>query len=91
MYEVKRFRPLPDSGIDGFGEWLESANWDELVNAESTSEQVKNVQAAFSDKKKLDTNLPQKTARFTNKDKPYITCELKTLDRKKKKEYAKND
>ena len=32
----------------------------------------------------------KKTVRISNKDKPFITKELKTLDRKKKKEWTKH-
>ena len=38
---------------------------------------------------KLDKYLPKKSARFTTQDQPYITCQLKKLDRRVKKEYSK--
>ena len=47
----------------------------------SPSEQVESLQITMNEN--LNKNLPEKRARFTVKDKPYITWELKTLDKKK--------
>ena len=37
----------------------------------------------------VDNNFPTKTVKFTNKDKPFMTKELKTIDRRRKKEWKK--
>ena len=52
------------------------------------TQQVEWVQEILTEN--LNKCLPQKTARFTTKDKPFLTCELKQLDRKVKNEYRKN-
>jgi hypothetical protein len=38
----------------------------------------------------VDELFPDKKVRVTKKDKEFITAELKTLDRKKKREWQKN-
>ena len=88
IYHTKTFRPLPESGVAKFGAWLESENWSNFCDDTSPDNQVQQVQDLLH--KNLNECLPQKTGRFTSKDKPYITCELKKLDKKKKKEYSKH-
>ena len=41
-------------------------------------------------KNKLDEVLPEKNIKTSNNDKPFITADLKHLDRRKKREYRKN-
>ena len=38
----------------------------------------------------LDASCPTKTVKLSTHDKPYITQEIKLLDRKRKREYCKN-
>ena len=73
-----------------FGAWLELENWSNLQCDTSLTpdNQVGKVQDLLNEN--LNQYLPLKTGRFTSNDKPYITCELKKLDRKKKKEYTKH-
>ena len=54
----------------------------------SPNEQVENFQAKVVTK--LETIFPTKKIRISSSDKPYITSELKKIDRRKKKEYRKN-
>ena len=87
-YMTRTFRPLPDSGIEHFGEWLDTEDWITVQKIHiSPSEQVNIMQDLMNEK--LDKYLPKKSARFTTQDQPYITCQLKKLDRRVKKEYSK--
>ena len=54
----------------------------------STSKQVEVMEAKL--KNKLDEVLPEKNIKTSNNDKPFITADLKHLDRRKKREYRKN-
>ena len=62
-------------------------DWNQELNSSSPTEQVENFQAIIESK--LNTIFPTKKIRISSSDKPYITSELKKLDRKKKKEYRK--
>ena len=75
---------MPESGIDRFGEWLDSQSWDCLDDIANPSQQVEIMEAKFKDK--LDEVLPEKTIKTSNDDKPFITPDLKYLDRRKKRE-----
>ena len=85
----KKF-PLPESGVVKFGGWLEIENWSNLLSDTTITPdtQVEQVECLLNEN--LNQCLPLKTGRFTSNDKPYSTCELKKLDREKKKEYSKH-
>ena len=89
-YVTRTFRPLPDSGVREFGQWICSEGWGDIIlDTDTPSEQVQKLENIFNSK--LERFLPQKTVRINqNIDKPYITLELKKLDRKLKREYRKH-
>ena len=88
-YVTRSYRPLPDSGIREFGQWICSEGWGDLLDTENPTEQVHKIEDIFNSK--LDKFLPKKTVRMSkNFDKPYITQELKKLDRKLKKGNTEN-
>ena len=87
-YVRKWYRPLPESGISEFGKWICSEDWQEIKGDLNPTEQV----GVFENlvKNKLDLILPQKCVKVNPfVDKPYITAELKILDRQIKREYKK--
>ena len=86
-YKIKHFRPLPESGLLEFGQWIIQENWSSVSSVGSTTEQVGSLQKILDDK--IDKIFPMKTVRFSPSDKPWITAELKRLARKRKKEYRK--
>ena len=88
-YTTRIFRPLPDSGIRQFGQWVCKERWFDEKEELSPTEQV----AIFEEKvnRQLDLFLPQKTVKLSKlHDKPYMTMELKTLNRKMMREYKKH-
>ena len=87
-YKTKKFRPLPESGLIAFGQWITKENWNSVSSISSTTEQVGSLQKILD--KKIDQIFPVKTVRYSPSDKPWITGELKKLARKRKKEYRKN-
>ena len=87
-FKTRTFRPVPDSGIEKFGAWLKTEDWNFLNDEANPSKQVDDMEDTF--KKKLDAFLPERTIRTSNDDLPFITAELKYLDRRKKREYRKN-
>jgi hypothetical protein len=87
-YITKISRPLPESGILEFGEWICSEDWTDIPENVDPTEQVLAFEKICS--KKLDVIFPQKTVRINpHFDKPFITSELKQLDRAVKREYRK--
>ena len=88
-YSTRVVRPLPDSGIREFGQWVVCEEWSRLTDRLTPTQQVEMFEKMVQDK--IDVILPQKTIKFAkNFDKPFITAELKKLDRQKKRQYRKN-
>ena len=85
IYSIRTFRPLPDSKITEFEEWLNSMSWDNLGSGTSPSEQVEIFQSTLTSK--LNEVFPQKKVKLSSNDKPYMTAELKRIDRLKQREY----
>ena len=86
-YRIIKCRPLPQSGVRRFGEWVVQEGWDLVDEKLSPSDQVAVFEKLCQDK--LDEFCPIKQVRLNSQDKPFITAELKTLHRKKCREYVK--
>ena len=82
------FRPLPDSHVRKFGDWIVSESWSCIGDYASPTNQAEKLDKLLSDK--LDLFCPKKTLKLSNKDKPFITTELKTIDRQRRREYTRN-
>ena len=86
---TKVYRPLPESGINEFGQWICSEEWLGIADTCNPTEQVMAFEKIVTSK--LDTILPQKSVKINpNFDKPFFTAELKKLDRQVKREYKKH-
>ena len=85
---IIRYRPLPESAIKNFGQWIVKENWQAVDSKLSPSEQV----TAFENlvNTKLDELCPIKVLKLSNMDKPFITTHLKSLKRQRVREYRKN-
>jgi hypothetical protein len=89
-YITKVSRPIPDSGVREFGQWITVEDWTSIPEDISPTEQVIAFEKLVQDK--LNTILPQKSVKiFPNYDKPFITSDLKKLDRLVKREYRKHN
>ena len=88
-YIEKKYRPLPDSGTREFMEWIHNESWDKVPKNASPTDQVEEFSKIVD--AKIDAIFPEKKVRIRQgKDKEFITAELKTLDRRKKKEWKKH-
>jgi hypothetical protein len=86
-YITRVSRPLPDSGIREFGQWITQEDWSCLMDDDNPTEQVSKFENLVQSK--LNTIFPLKSVRLSpNYDKPFITSDLKKLDRKVKREYG---
>jgi hypothetical protein len=86
--EERTYRPLPDSRRREFMKWIHSMVWDSIPDEGSTTEQFEEYEKLV--RMKIDKLLPEKKVRVTRKDKEFIASELKTLDRRKKREWRIN-
>ena len=81
-------RPLPQSGMNKMGTWIQNQTWREIYECETLNEKAEMLQNMM--KEKLDEFFPLKRTKFTSDDKPWATHEIKELDRKCKREFFKN-
>ena len=74
-YKTVTVRPLPQSGIEEFNEWIMRFDWDTVLDNSSPTEQVESFQSTLENK--LNIIFPLKTFKTSSSDKPFITAELK--------------
>ena len=76
-YRIVKYRPLPESALCKFGDWIVKEDWQSVINCQSPSEQV----AAFENLVlgKLDSFCPMKQIKISSHDKTFITADLKKL------------
>ena len=87
-YTVRTCQPFPQSGLAEFGAWLHTVRWAaELTDDLSSTEMALRMEERLRDRVK--EIFPIKSVRVSNDDKPFISAELKKLDRYVKKEYRK--
>ena len=84
--EVK-VRPFPQSGIDQLTEWFIEQSWEEVYNVQSAHTKAEVFQKMLMDK--LEEIFPEKTRKISSDDQPWITFQLKKLDRQRKRVYHK--
>ena len=87
-YREKTTRPLPDSGVRSFGLAMMNQDWEEVRLEDSPTQQDDALQALLSNM--LEASLPTKTVKLRYNDKPFITQEIKVIDRKRRREYDKH-
>ena len=87
-YREKTTRPLPDSGVRLFGRMMISESWDDILEDDTSSQQDDVLQIILT--KMLDETCPTKTVRLGITDKPFVTKELKILDRQRRREYRRH-
>ena len=81
-------RPMPESGVEAFIRGLEGETWSTVMKEDCPTKQEDEFQRILL--QHLNLHLPTKTVRFRPQDKPFITKELKIIDRKRKREYRKH-
>ena len=82
------YRPLPNEAINEFGKWITQESFDELGKPNiSTTEYAQQLQSSLFDK--LNELCPLKTIKINSQDKPWINFELKSLKRRRMREWQK--
>ena len=82
------YRPLSDENIRKFGQWITSESFSGINEHLHPTAHAQELQALLISK--LDELCPTQTMRVSAQDKPFINKELKTLNRRKQREYNKN-
>ena len=86
-YRTIKYRPLPQSSVQRFGEWMVSESWESVRKNISPTEQVLEFEKLLNEN--LNKFCPEKEMKLGCQDKLFITADLKGLDRQKRREYFK--
>jgi hypothetical protein len=84
-YRTIKYRPLPDSSVRKFGDWLVQEDWDRLRYDISPTQMSVVFEQLVGNK--LNQFCPEKEVKVSSQDKPFITGELKKMKRLKSREY----
>ena len=87
-YREIKVRPLPRSGLDKFGNWIQEQDWSQVLNAQDVDRKAEMLHELVLSK--LDEFCPEKMRRVASDDQPFFTDLLKRLDRKRRREFRKN-
>ena len=79
------FRPLPESGMLMFRQWLDSETWQQLYQLETAHEKSEYFHSKLLEY--MDFYLPEKTIQIREDDRPWASGEMKEIDRNRKREY----
>ena len=86
-YKVIKYRPLPESSVRRFGEWIVSEPWHTINPGLSPTEQAAALENLLFEN--LNRFCPEQEMKLSTHDKKFITKELKQIDRQKNREYIK--
>ena len=87
-YRTVKYRPVTESGLKHFGDWLETQTWSEILESETAHVKAERFQSMLI--AQLDISLPEKVIKINENDKPWVNQKIKKLDRKCKREYSKH-
>ena len=87
-YRTVKFRPLPQSGIDKMKKWIQYHDWDDFYKCKGANEKAEILQKVLRDK--FEAFFPEKSFKVCGEDKPWITKEVKKLDRSRKREFSRH-
>ena len=87
-YQIIEYRPLTDSGIQLFGQWLSDQTWDAIYSTQDCDKKAQIFQEMLV--AEFQKVFPPKTIKVCQEDKPWFSKSLKILDRKRKREFSKN-
>ena len=80
-FKTVKYRPLPESSLRKFGEWIVQEGWGGMKKNLPPSKQVEIFEKIILDK--LDIFCTEKTIKVSSQDKQWINAELKTIHRQK--------
>ena len=86
-YRTIQYRPLPDSSIAKFGEWITGEDFCAISDKLSPDEFAKSLDDILL--QKLDEYCPLKSVKLGSQDKAFINQDIKQIKRRKQREWVK--
>ena len=86
-YRTVTYRPLPDSSVRQFGQWIMSVDFSGIGDELPAAGHAKALENLLMDN--LDKFCPEKKVKVGPQDKPFINSELKQLSRRRQREYTR--
>ena len=74
-YRVVKYRPITESGLEQFSDWLGKQTWTEISELETAHAKAEKLQSMLLCK--LDIFLPEKYLKLNENDKPWINQQIK--------------
>ena len=88
QYVTVEYRPLTDSGMVEYGQWLGEQTWGRLYAETDCHKKAEVLQEMLMEK--FYAIFPKKSMKISPEDKPWFSKSLKLLDRRRKREFYKN-
>ena len=79
---------MTESGMVEMRNWLSNQDWSFIYQAESANDKAKLLQDMLVEK--FHEIFPEKARKVNSDDQPWISHKLKSMDRKRKREYSKH-
>ena len=80
-YRVVKYRPLPASSVQKFGEWIMNEEWNIIGEHLSPTQQVEQFEQLTQEK--LNTFCPEEEIKVSSQEKAWVNNELKKIHRQK--------
>ena len=87
-YRTVKTRPINFEGLKKFSIWVENCNWIDFYKCKGVDKKAELLQNILV--QKYEDCFPIKVLKISCEDKPWITSDLKALDRKRKREFSKH-
>ena len=88
QYKTIKYRAFPESGVREMGVWVQQQDWNEIYKLSCVNKKAEQFEQMIIEK--VDLYFPEKTIKLNENDQPWISPELKILDRQRKREYTKH-
>ena len=88
LYKTVESRPINLEGLKKFSSWIENNNWIQLYKAKGVDKKAELLQNLLVSK--YQECFPVKILKISCEDKPWVTSDIKKLDRKRKREFSKH-
>ena len=88
VYKTVQSRPITESGIESFRQWIENHRWMEVYTCTDANEKAEHFQKVVTEN--FLRCFPVKVVKFSEDDQPWTSQKVKKLDRLRKREFYKN-
>ena len=88
VFREVKVRPMTKKGLSNLENWFSNQTWEAILKSDDVNCKASILQNMILEK--VDLFLPEKILKFASDDQPWYSTELKSLDHKHRREYAKN-